>query len=122
SRLDRTLAGEWEEPYNFQSNDSARHPVLRAFEPGPGFEDHPQNCAGALEAVRGAQASQAQGWWNIDGGHHQINSILSPMKTMKKTTRIGIVGCGYWGPNLIRNFRQTSDCQLAMVCDTSEQR
>ena len=44
------------------------------------------------------------------------------MKTMKKTIKVGVVGCGYWGPNLIRNFRQASDCQLAVLCDTSEQR
>ena len=23
---------------------------------------------------------------------------------MKKTLNVGIVGCGYWGPNLARNF------------------
>jgi predicted dehydrogenase len=41
---------------------------------------------------------------------------------MKKTTDIGVVGCGYWGPNLVRNFRQLPGCNLKMVCDTSEQR
>ena len=46
------------------------------------------------------------------------------MKNMKnmKTVKVGVVGCGYWGPNLIRNFKQASDCQLAVICDTSEQR
>src|SRR5436190_8232269 len=44
------------------------------------------------------------------------------MKTMSKTIKVGVVGCGYWGPNLIRNFRQATDCQLAVLCDTSEQR
>jgi predicted dehydrogenase len=44
------------------------------------------------------------------------------MKTTNKTIKVGVVGCGYWGPNLIRNFRQASDCQLAVLCDTSEQR
>src|SRR5207249_5503516 len=28
----------------------------------------------------------------------------------------------YWGPNLIRNFRQLQDCRLKLMCDTSEQR
>jgi predicted dehydrogenase len=32
------------------------------------------------------------------------------------------VGCGYWGPNLIRNLRQAPECRLKMVCDTSEGR
>lgn len=44
------------------------------------------------------------------------------MKTMKKTIKVGVVGCGYWGPNLIRNLRQTPDCQLKLICDASEQR
>src|SRR2546421_4613067 len=44
------------------------------------------------------------------------------MKTTQKPTKVGVVGCGYWGPNLIRNFRQAADCQLAVLCDTSEPR
>jgi predicted dehydrogenase len=35
---------------------------------------------------------------------------------------IGVVGCGYWGPNLIRNFRQLNDCHLKVICDANEQR
>ena len=31
--------------------------------------------------------------------------------------RIGIIGCGYWGPNLIRNFTGLDDCVVAAVCD-----
>ncbi len=41
---------------------------------------------------------------------------------MKKTIKVGVVGCGYWGPNLIRNMRQAPDCQLKLICDASEQR
>jgi predicted dehydrogenase len=35
---------------------------------------------------------------------------------------IGVVGCGYWGPNLIRNFRSLPDCKLKTMCDLSEAR
>jgi len=41
---------------------------------------------------------------------------------MTKQIKIGVVGCGYWGPNLIRNFRSLSDCNLKAMCDTSEHR
>src|SRR5881296_1520639 len=41
---------------------------------------------------------------------------------MKSQVTVGVVGCGYWGPNLIRNFRQLPDCNLTLMCDTSEQR
>src|SRR4051812_17337025 len=41
---------------------------------------------------------------------------------MKKQIKVGVVGCGYWGPNLMRNFRALPDCSLEMMCDVSEQR
>jgi len=41
---------------------------------------------------------------------------------MTKQIKVGVVGCGYWGPNLVRNFRSLPDCHLKMMCDTSEQR
>src|SRR6266568_873240 len=44
------------------------------------------------------------------------------MKTMKRIIKVGVVGCGYWGPNLIRNLRQSPDCQLKVICDMNEQR
>ena len=31
--------------------------------------------------------------------------------------KIGVIGCGYWGPNLIRNFQLVSGCGVRMVCD-----
>lgn len=31
--------------------------------------------------------------------------------------RLAIVGAGYWGPNLIRNFDRLPDCQIRWVCD-----
>ena len=44
------------------------------------------------------------------------------MKTSKKTIKVGLVGCGYWGPNLVRNLRQAPDCELKTLCDASESR
>ena len=40
----------------------------------------------------------------------------------KKEIKIGVIGCGYWGPNLVRNFRSLPDCRLQMMSDLSEQR
>jgi predicted dehydrogenase len=36
---------------------------------------------------------------------------------MKKQITVGVIGCGYWGPLLIRNFRSLSECRLKSVCD-----
>src|SRR5262245_47421497 len=44
------------------------------------------------------------------------------MKMGGKTIKVGVAGCGYWGPNLIRNLYQASNCQLKVVCDVSEPR
>jgi predicted dehydrogenase len=44
------------------------------------------------------------------------------MKTTKETIKVGVVGCGYWGPNLIRNLRQSQGCEVKMVCDTNQSR
>ncbi len=36
--------------------------------------------------------------------------------------RIGVVGCGYWGPNLVRNFMELPEFEMAVVCDLLEDR
>ncbi|WP_414661890.1 Gfo/Idh/MocA family protein [Horticoccus sp. 23ND18S-11] len=41
---------------------------------------------------------------------------------MKKPITVAIVGFGYWGPNLVRNFRSLPECRLKTVCDLSEKR
>jgi predicted dehydrogenase len=39
-----------------------------------------------------------------------------------KQVKVGVVGCGYWGPNLVRNFRSLPECHLKMMCDLSQER
>jgi len=36
--------------------------------------------------------------------------------------RIGVVGCGYWGPNLIRNFIALNDAEVVIVIDKEQDR
>jgi predicted dehydrogenase len=40
---------------------------------------------------------------------------------MKEPIAVGVVGCGYWGPNLVRNFKG-SNCHMRAICDVSEGR
>jgi len=35
---------------------------------------------------------------------------------------IAVAGCGYWGPNLIRNFKVLPECEVPLVCDTDPNR
>jgi len=34
--------------------------------------------------------------------------------------KIGVIGCGYWGPNLIRNFSQLEEVEVTHICDLDE--
>ena len=43
-------------------------------------------------------------------------------KRVNKHIQIAVIGCGYWGPNLIRNFRFLSDCNVHTVCDLKDDR
>ena len=35
---------------------------------------------------------------------------------------VGVVGYGYWGPNLVRNFSDLAGCEVATVCDLRPER
>ena len=39
-----------------------------------------------------------------------------------KPINVGVIGCGYWGPNLIRNFVDNQSAQLRWICDVDERR
>jgi predicted dehydrogenase len=39
-----------------------------------------------------------------------------------KPLAVGIIGCGYWGPNLIRNFTACPDTEVVAVCDANPAR
>jgi predicted dehydrogenase len=36
--------------------------------------------------------------------------------------RVGVIGYGYWGPNLVRNFAETPGMQVVAVADLKEDR
>lgn len=39
-----------------------------------------------------------------------------------KSIGVGVIGCGYWGPNLIRNFARHPACRVLGVCDMRTER
>ncbi|HEV7163302.1 MAG TPA: Gfo/Idh/MocA family oxidoreductase [Solirubrobacteraceae bacterium] len=41
------------------------------------------------------------------------------MSESLQPVRVGIVGLGYWGPNLARNLGAIAGCELAWLCDAS---
>jgi predicted dehydrogenase len=37
-------------------------------------------------------------------------------------TNLAVIGCGYWGPNLVRNFNSLAECRVKLICDIEKQR
>ncbi len=43
----------------------------------------------------------------------------SPSKS--SMLRVGVIGYGYWGPNVVRNFQAQEHSRVTMVCDTRQE-
>jgi len=35
---------------------------------------------------------------------------------------VAVIGCGYWGPNLVRNFRSLPGVKVGVICDKNRDR
>ncbi len=44
---------------------------------------------------------------------------FEPASRKSDVVRVGVIGYGYWGPNIVRNVQGLENCQLAAVCDKS---
>ena len=54
-----------------------------------------------------------------------IGERLAPAierRSGSEAIRVGVIGYGYWGPNLVRNFAEVPGSQVAAVSDLSSQR
>ena len=51
------------------------------------------------------------------GSSRQPGASVTPDN---RKVAVGVVGLGYWGPNLARNFAALEDCELRWCCDRSE--
>src|SRR3954454_436288 len=71
----------------------------RACRPGPSA------ACGAAGALRGRARGRAR-----RAGSRRILRVI----------RVGVAGLGYWGPNLARNLATLAECELAWLCDESE--
>jgi predicted dehydrogenase len=40
-----------------------------------------------------------------------------PLNKPASAVRVGVIGYGYWGPNIVRNLSGLENCDLAAVCD-----
>src|SRR5689334_6539325 len=44
------------------------------------------------------------------------------MQSIESNIRVGLIGCGYWGPNLVRNFDRQPHARVVAVCDARYER
>ena len=51
----------------------------------------------------------------LDGGHPEESFVSKPIS-------VGVIGCGYWGPNVIRNFFEAPGAEVVACCDTDARR
>src|SRR5215831_10252389 len=60
---------------------------------------------------------------NVTASYRNVNNsfqcCMLQSEAMENGTRVGILGCGHWGQNLVRNFHQLG--ALYAVCDSTEQ-
>jgi len=49
-------------------------------------------------------------------------TLDTPQNTTFANLRVGVIGCGYWGPKLARNFNDLPQADLVMVADMREDR
>ena len=49
----------------------------------------------------------------------QAESSLNPQKSGSDVLRFGVIGYGYWGPNVVRNLDQLEQVDVLGVCDLS---
>jgi predicted dehydrogenase len=42
-----------------------------------------------------------------------------PQESRTNMVRVGVIGYGYWGPNIVRNLQGQKNAQAVMVCDKS---
>src|SRR5438094_8233620 len=47
------------------------------------------------------------------------SSIADVQPTSKNMVRFGVIGYGYWGPNVVRNLTSLEGSELMAVCDKS---
>ena len=52
----------------------------------------------------------------MPGATHGIAASVEPVATAAPV-RVGVLGLGYWGPNLVRNLNEIPAAEAAWMCD-----
>src|ERR1041384_5900088 len=101
----RALAGLGAQPADLSPDVRAGRGVRAALVAGAGSENPSAHAAGGAVQLRAGGLASGGG---------------ATMKT--RAVRVGVIGCGYWGPNLVRNFARHTGSQVQAVCDRQFER
>src|SRR3712207_5607695 len=87
--------------------------------PSRGSHAWPNGAGGAAAAAPGkASAASAR----RTGGTRIRGTVPAPrLPAVQPPVRIGVVGLGYWGPNLARNFDLLEGSELRWLCDERDE-
>src|SRR5437870_10821007 len=58
----------------------------------------------------------------MDRAHQTHGRILESRAEEPAGLRVGLVGLGYWGPNLLRGLMELPGVEVAYVCDQDRER
>jgi predicted dehydrogenase len=72
--------------------------------------------------MRSARARAYEERRLVISGQDSVLSLRGERDVKFPMTRVGVIGCGYWGPQLIRNFASMADAQLVGVADKVQDR
>ena len=56
----------------------------------------------------------------IDGSPRAEQRQAPVGAVSSSTLRLGVIGYGYWGPNIVRNFHGVEDCVVTTICDKNQ--
>src|SRR5215472_3422682 len=55
-------------------------------------------------------------------GYHVPPQLATvPVRSTSATVKFGVIGYGYWGPNVVRNLQTTAGADISAVCDKSSE-
>jgi predicted dehydrogenase len=70
-------------------------------------------------AVRGSNGSSSR---STSPNGHQNGDHHNGHNNGPRRIKVGVIGCGYWGPQLIRNIHEMAGAELVGVADTKPER
>lgn len=79
--------------------------------------DRAENVPG-IQAAAGPTVGMASSSIPASELHAPARGVLRSPALSCSTLRVGVVGYGYWGPNVVRNFQFQEHSAVTMVCDS----